>query len=113
MFEQTGVDGIAIGRGSLGNPWIFRNIKHYLQTGEKIQYPTNEEKFKIIKEHIDLAIEEKGEDIAIKELRKHISWYTKNMPNSSEFRSEINKIEKKNELIKKIEIFFKYEHKTN
>ncbi len=107
MFEQTGVDGIAIGRGSLGNPWIFRNIKHFLETGQKLQPPSNGEKLKIIIEHINLAVEEKGEDIAIKELRKHISWYTKNMPNSSEFRAEMNKIEKKDELVKKIEQFFK------
>ena len=106
MFEQTGVDGIAIGRGSLGNPWIFRSIKHYLKTGEKMLPPTNKEKLEIIKEHINLAIEEKGEEVAIKELRKHISWYTKNMPNSSEFRAEMNKIEKKDELIKKIEEFY-------
>ncbi len=106
MFKQTGVDGIAIGRGALGNPWIFRNIKYYLQTGEKLPEPTNEEKLEIIKEHINLAIEEKGEEIAIKELRKHIAWYTKNMPNSSEFRAKMNKIENKIELIKMIENFF-------
>lgn len=76
MFEKTGVDGIMIGRGSFGNPWIFRNIKHFLITGEKLPSPTNSERLNIIKEHIDLAVEEKGE-IAIKELRKHIAWYTK------------------------------------
>ena len=106
MFEQTGVDGIAIARGALGNPWIFKNIKYYLNTGEKLPQPTNKEKLEIIEEHIKLAVEEKGEDIAIKELRKHIAWYTKNMPNSSEFRVEINKIESKKNLIKKIKEFF-------
>ena len=88
MFEKTGVDGIMIGRGSFGNPWIFRNIKHFLITGEKLPSPTNSERLNIIKEHIDLAVEEKGE-IAIKELRKHIAWYTKNLKNSSEFRNSI------------------------
>lgn len=107
MFKQTGVDGIMIGRGSFGNPWIFRNIKHYLQTGEKLPQPTNQERLQIMEKHIQLAVEEKGEDVAIKELRKHISWYTKNLKNSSEFRNSINKIEKKDELISIIEEYFK------
>ena len=71
-----------------------------------MEEPTNDEKLAIIKKHIDLAVEEKGE-IAIKELRKHIAWYTKNLKNSSEFRNSINKIETKEELILKIEEYFK------
>lgn len=105
MFEKTGVDGIMIGRGSFGNPWIFRNIKHFLITGEKLPSPTNSERLNIIKEHIDLAVEEKGE-IAIKELRKHIAWYTKNLKNSSEFRNTINMIETKEQLIKTLNEYF-------
>ena len=105
MFEQTGVDGIMIGRGACGNPWIFRKIKYYLETGEKLEQPSNQEKLDIIKQHIELAVEEKGE-IAIKELRKHIAWYTKNLKNSSEFRSSINTIESKDELIKKLDEYF-------
>lgn len=107
MFEETGVDGIMIGRGAFGNPWIFKNIKHFLETGEKLAKTTNEEKLYAIKKHIELAVEEKGEDVAIKELRKHISWYTKNLKNSSEFRNEMNKIETKKELINYIEEYFK------
>lgn len=105
MFEYTGVDGIMIGRGSFGNPWIFRNIIYYLQNGEKLSEPTNQEKLEVMKKHIKLALEEKGE-IAIKELRKHIAWYTKNMKNSSEFRNSINKIETEKELLLKIEEYF-------
>lgn len=106
MFEQTGVDGIMIGRGSFGNPWIFRNIKHFLETGEKLSAPTNDEKLEVMKQHIELAVKEKGE-IAIKELRKHIAWYTKNLKNSSEFRNSINVIENKKELINKLEEYFR------
>lgn len=106
MFEYTGVDGIMIGRGSFGNPWIFKKISHFLETGEKVEEPSNEEKLEIIKKHIDLAVKEKGE-IAVKELRKHIAWYTKNLKNSSEFRSSINQIETEEELIQKIEEYFK------
>ena len=106
MFEYTGVDGIMIGRGSFGNPWIFKQIIYYLQTGEEIEEPSKEEKLKVMKEHIELAVEEKGE-IAVKELRKHIAWYTKNLKNSSEFRASINQIETREELIKKVEEYFK------
>lgn len=106
MFKETGVDGIMIGRGSFGNPWIFKEIKHFLETGENLPEPSKQEKLQVMKRHIDLAVKEKGE-IAVKELRKHIAWYTKNLKNSSEFRSSINQIETEKELIEKIEEYFK------
>ncbi len=106
MFEETGVDGIMIGRGSFGNPWIFKKIVHFLQTGSKLPEPSKEEKLEVMKKHIALAVEEKGE-IAVKELRKHIAWYTKNLKNSSEFRNNMNQIETESELIKEIEEYFK------
>ena len=71
MFEETGVDGIMIGRASLGNPWIFKRIIHYLKTGDKIPEITNKEKLETIKKHLNLLIKEKGEEVAIKEFRKH------------------------------------------
>ena len=106
MFEYTGVDGIMIGRGSFGRPWIFKEIIEYLDNGKKIEEPNNQEKLEVIKQHIDLAVEEKGE-IAVKELRKHIAWYTKNLKNSSEFRNSINQIETKEELVNKLDEYFK------
>ena len=106
MFKETNVDGIMIGRGAFGNPWIFREIIHYLKTGEKLPKPTNEEKLEVIKKHVELAVKEKGE-IAVKELRKHIAWYTKNLKNSSEFRNKINTIEQESELINYIDEYFK------
>lgn len=106
MFEYTGVDGIMIGRGTMGNPWIFEQIQHYLKTGEKLLSPTNKEKYEILREHIELDIFYKGETVALNEMRKHIAWYTKNMPNSSIFRNEINHIENKKMLIKKIKEYF-------
>ncbi len=106
MFEYTGVDGIMIGRGTMGNPWIFEQIQHYLKTGEKLLSPTNKEKYEILREHIELDIRYKGEAVALNEMRKHIAWYTKNMPNSSTFRNYINKIETKEELISTIKNFF-------
>ena len=107
MFEYTGVDGIMIGRGTFGNPWIFAKIKHFLETGGKLPDVSNEEKLRVIKEQIQLELENKPEVTAIREMRKHIAWYTKNMPNSSEFRCEINKIEDKDKLINLVEEYFK------
>ena len=106
MFKETNVDGIMIGRGAFGNPWIFREIIHYLETGEKLPKPTNEEKLEVIKKHVELAVKEKGE-IAVKELRKHIAWYTKKLKNSSEFRNKINTIEQEDELLNYIDEYFK------
>ena len=106
MFEYTGVDGIAIGRGSMGNPWIFAQIQHYLKTGKKMPRITEQEKYEILKEHIDLDIREKGEGVALNEMRKHIAWYTKNMKNSSEFRNQVNNAGSKEVLIKMIEFYF-------
>lgn len=106
MFEETGVDGIMIGRASLGNPWIFKRIIHYLKTGDKIPEITNKEKLETIKKHLNLLIKEKGEEVAIKEFRKHIAAYTKNMPNSSVFRAKINSLESKKEVEEQIDKYF-------
>ena len=99
MFEYTGVDGIMVGRGSIGNPWIFEKIIYYLQTGEKLREPTAKEKLQVVRKHIEMAVEEKPEEYSIKELRKQLAWYVKNMPNSSKMREKINTIETKDELI--------------
>ena len=106
MFEYTGVDGIMIGRGAMGNPWIFKQIQYYLETGEKLQKPTLNEKYEILKEHIELAIKEKGEKVAINEMRKHIACYTRNLKDSSAFRNEINHIDNKDKLLQKIQEYF-------
>ena len=106
MFEYTGVDGIMIGRGALGNPWIFAQIQHYLKTGEKLSRPTSKEKYEILKQHIELLIKEKGEYVALNEIRKHISCYTKNMKDSSAFRNEINTTNNKEKLMELIKSYF-------
>ena len=106
MFEKTGVDGIMIGRGSFGNPWIFERIKDYLETGEKLPEVTSGEKLKIIKEHLNLLVKEKGEDVAIKEFRKHLAAYSKNLPNSSNFRVRVNAIDDRCELEKVLDEYF-------
>lgn len=107
MFEYTGVDGIMIGRASIGNPWVFKKVIHYLQTGEKIKEITNKEKIETIIQHINLEIEEKGERVGIQELRKHMAGYTKNLPNASKIRERINQISTKEELEKYLKGIFK------
>ena len=105
-FKETNADGIMIGRAAVGNPWIFRNIIYFLQKGEKLNTVNPKEKLDIIKEHLNLEIEEKGELVAIREMRKHISAYTKNLKDSSKFRVEMNKIEDKQKLINLLEEYF-------
>ena len=105
-LEQSGVDAIMIGRGAFGNPWIFRETVQYLQNGICIQKPTNEEKYETILKHLGLEIEEKEENIAVKEMRKHISAYTKSMPDSSSFRSKINTMETAEEVRKCLKEYF-------
>ncbi|MDO5556415.1 MAG: tRNA dihydrouridine synthase DusB [Clostridia bacterium] len=105
MFEITGVDGIMIARAILGQPWIINNIIKELN-GESINEISNLQKLNIIKEHLNLAIKEKGEYIAIREMRKHICWYIKNLKGSSSLREKVNKIEHTNELIECLEEYF-------
>ncbi|NLC87240.1 MAG: tRNA dihydrouridine synthase DusB [Clostridiaceae bacterium] len=97
IFEETNVDGIMIGRAAIGNPWIFEEIISYLK-GEEVRKISNEEKLQTILKHIKWEIEEKGENVGIKELRKHISAYIKNMPNATTIREKINKIDNRKEL---------------
>lgn len=106
MLEQTGCDGLMIGRGTLGNPWIFRQINDYLQKGESPQEVSASEKFQVIKEHFELLLEEKGEYTATREIRKHIAWYVKGMKNATVMREEINRVESKEEFGKILKEYF-------
>ena len=106
MFENTNCDGIMIGRGAIGNPWIFSQIIYFLQTGKKLKRPTYLEKLEIIKEHYNLAVEKKGEEVAVKEMRKYLAYYTKNLKNSSDFRNRVNKLESKKEVIDELNNYF-------
>lgn len=92
MLEKTNCDAIMIGRGAQGNPWIFKRINHYMQTGEILPNPTAEEKINTAIEHMKLAVAEHGEYVAVREMRKHIGWYIKGLKNSARFRDEINKL---------------------
>lgn len=106
MFEQTGVDGIMIGRASLGAPWIFRKIEYFLKNNEKMPEISDLEKYKIILEHFELLLKDKGEYTATREIRKHISWYVKGMPNASVVRDKINTLESAEDFRKILKEFF-------
>jgi tRNA-dihydrouridine synthase B len=105
MKTFTCCDGIMIARGAQGNPWIFKRIRHYIETGELLPEPTSEEKIRMVLKHLNLITEMKGEYIGIREMRKHIGWYLKGMRHSAELRSKINKIQQKKELEVVIENF--------
>lgn len=86
---KYGVDGIMIGRGAIGNPWIFRQIKHYLETGEKLDEPDIHERVRVTKKHLELSIEWKGERLGIFEMRRHYSNYFRGLPGFKPYRTRL------------------------
>lgn len=98
MIETTGCDGIMVGRGARGNPWIFKRISHYMETGEILNKPSHEEVREMILRHAKLLIECKGEFTGVREMRKHFAWYTAGYPHSAVLRNEVNLIESYSEL---------------
>ncbi|MDV9672073.1 tRNA dihydrouridine synthase DusB [Clostridioides difficile] len=105
MLDKTGCDAIMIGRGAQGNPWIFKRINYYMNTGEILPEPTLNEKISTAIKHLKLAVEEHGEYVAVREMRKHIAWYLKGLRNSAKLRDEINKIEDYQEVVSKLEYY--------
>ena len=103
MQKETGCDGIMIGRGAQGNPWIFSELLAYDRTGEMPARPTTEEIKQMIYRHARLQVKYKGEYLGIREMRKHVSWYTSGLPNSAKLRGEINAVEALEELEKLLE----------
>lgn len=99
LLDETGCDGVMIGRGAQGNPWIFRETIHYLKTGELLSKPTNEEKRDLVRRHAQMELECKGEYTAVREMRRHLSWYTFGMPGAARLRGTINQMETMEELL--------------
>ena len=108
MLEKTKCDAIMIGRGSQGNPWIFNRINHYMKTGEVLPEPTLEEKISTAIKHMNLAVAEHGEYVAVREMRKHIGWYLKGLKNSAKYRDQINKITDYKEVISMLEEYVQH-----
>lgn len=93
MLKETGCDGVMIARGAQGNPWIFRRTLHYLETGEVLPGPTVWEVCEMMLRHVRMQCELKGECLGMKEMRKHIAWYTAGLPHSAALRRSCNHIE--------------------
>lgn len=98
MLEETGCDGIMIGRAVRGNPWLISQIGTYLETGEQRERPPAKEVREMILTHAALQLACKGEYIGIREMRKHVSWYTAGYPHSAKIRQKINEVESMEEL---------------
>ncbi len=92
LLEQSGCDAVSIGRGSLGNPWIFRRILN-LMNGKEDDVPSNEEIIKMATRHLNMTCDFKGDRVGVREMRKHLAWYLKGMRNSNEIKNKINTIE--------------------
>ena len=92
IVQETGCDGIMIGRGAQGNPWIFRQILRWMETGEQLPPPSMEEVKEMILRHAVLLIEYKGTYTGIREMRKHVAWYTTGFPKSAKLRARVNEV---------------------
>ena len=101
--KETGCDGVMIGRGAQGNSWIFSELLEYEQTGKMPQRPSVEAIRKMMLRHAQLQMQYKGEYLGIREMRKHVSWYTSGLPNSAKLRDEINRVDNYEELEKLLE----------
>jgi nifR3 family TIM-barrel protein len=92
MFKSTAADGIMLARGTLGNPWIFRQILHFMQQDQRVNTPDLTERFSVIDRHYRLEMELYGEELAIKQMRKHFAWYLHGLPHAAKMRHEIFKM---------------------
>ena len=93
MYEETGCDGFMIGRRAKGNPWIFKEMIHYFETGETLPRPSLEEVVAMMLRHGRMMIDFKGEYIGVREMRKHVSWYTFGFPGAAKLRDKVNHTE--------------------
>lgn len=106
VLRQTSADGVMIGRAAQGRPWIFREIDHFIKTGNHLMPPTIDEVEKTTLEHVIDLYDFYGEESGLRVARKHISWYTKGFKNSAMFRSKMNTIDNTSEQINYIKEFF-------
>ncbi len=103
MFEQTGCDAVMIGRAARGNPWIFSRVRAYIIEGKHLPAPDKEQIKQMILRHARLQVEYKGEYTGMREMRKHVAWYTAGLPHSARLRREVNQLEDYGQLEKLLE----------
>ncbi len=93
MLDETGCEGVMIGRAIEGNPWIFREAKQYLETGAAPPHPPLEEREAVMLRHLNDVVKLLGGSVGVREMRKHLCWYTKGLPGGAEFRQKVNHLE--------------------
>ena len=103
VLEETGCDSVMIARAAQGNPWIFREVKAYLKDGTILPHATAEERREYLTRQTLRMLEEKGEYIGIREMRKHVAWYTQGLPGSASIRREVNQVTDREGLLALIE----------
>jgi tRNA-dihydrouridine synthase B len=108
-LKESNADGIMIGRAAYGRPWLINQIDHYIKTGEYIAEPDFDSKCIIINTHLHDMVEHYGEEVGIRMARKHLSWYSKGLNKSAEFRNKVNKMSKLNEVVTLVKEFFNNE----
>lgn len=99
IMQETGADGVMIGRAAQGNPWIFRRLTHFLRTGERLPQPTMQERADVIVRHLDLLLKYKGDYIGPREMRKHATWYTRGIVHGAQLRDRFNHAETREDFI--------------
>lgn len=105
-LEQSGADGVMIGRGAYGKPWLLGQVMHWWRTGEASPDPDIDEQFALLKEHYRAMLEHYGDDVGVKIARKHLGWYTKGMHGSAEFRNHVNFVDDPQQVLGEIERFY-------
>ncbi len=98
MYNETGCDLVMIGRGSYGKPWIFKNIRHYFETGEILSEPSLDERLEMMCRQVELSVKYKGERIGIREARRQCAYYLKGLPNAASFRNKCGNLSDLNDL---------------
>jgi tRNA-dihydrouridine synthase B len=105
-LEHSGADGVMIGRGAYGKPWLLGQVMHWWRTGESLASPTLNEQFETITEHYKSMLEHYGREIGVKIARKHIGWYTKGLHGSADFRNKVNIIDDPDRVLDEIQCFY-------
>ena len=105
-LEQSGADGVMIGRGAYGRPWFLSQVMHWLRTGEEQPDPDTDSLFAVVLEHYDAMLELYGTVTGVNMARKHLAWYTKGLPGSAAFRNQVNFIDDPAEVVRQLHGFF-------
>ncbi|UOR14837.1 tRNA dihydrouridine synthase DusB [Qipengyuania aquimaris] len=105
-LEQSGADGLMIGRGAYGKPWLLAQVMHWWKTGETLESPSFDEQYEVVVEHYRDMLELYGEQVGVKIARKHLGWYTKGMHGSAEFRNRVNFIDQAPLVLEELERFY-------